>query len=215
MLNAGGPDCDLGAIAALPLAAGGGASYNVANLAGAALAAAALGIPPDTIASTFAGFGRKASDNPGRLMRFDVRGMTVLVDYAHNPDGIRGLLEVAQKLRGARGRLGMLLGHAGNRQDKDFEDVARVAAAFHPDLVVVKEEDAYLRGRAPGEVPGIIRAALLANGLPETSLPVCMTEMEAVHRALEWAQPGDVLVLPVHAPAARAATVKLLEEMRE
>jgi len=85
-----------------------------------------------------------------------------------------------------------------------------VTAEFHPELVVIKEDEAFLRGRAPGEIPRLIHAALLREGLPEASLPVRMSEMEAVHYALEWARPGDVLALPVHSPAARAAVLELL-----
>jgi hypothetical protein len=35
-----------------------------------------------------------------------------------------------------------------------------------------------------------------------------------VHAALAWAQPGDVLALPVHSAAARAAVVTLLSDSR-
>jgi UDP-N-acetylmuramyl tripeptide synthase len=133
------------------------------------------------------------------------------VDYAHNPAGLRGFLTVAGGLRRGPGRLGLLLGHAGNRKDADIEQVARVAAEFRPDLVVIKENESQLRGRAPGEIPRIIRAELLRLGLPESALPVCGSEFEAARRALEWARPGDVLALPVHSTAARAAVVELLE----
>jgi hypothetical protein len=37
-----------------------------------------------------------------------------------------------------------------------------------------------------------------------------MSELEAVQAALGWAQPGDVLALPVHSSAARSAVVELL-----
>ena len=63
------------------------------------------------------------------MMRFEYNGAQVLIDYAHNPDGLRGLLSVATQLRG-RGRLGLLLGHAGNRKDADIAELARVAAQF-------------------------------------------------------------------------------------
>src|ERR1700676_4899308 len=111
----------------MPLASGGIAGYNVPNMAGAALAAAALGIAPATIAAVLARFGSTVTDNPGRLMRFAVRGVEVLVDYAHNPDGLRGFLTVADHLRGGPGRLGLLLGHAGNCKDADIEELAQVA----------------------------------------------------------------------------------------
>jgi cyanophycin synthetase len=201
---------DLGPVAAMPIAVEGSATYNVANLAAAALAAAAIGVPPGTVRSVFADFGGDAADNAGRLMRFEVGGVTVLVDYAHNPEGIRGLLSVAQHLRRGVGRLGMQLGHAGNRQDSDLENVARAVAAFKPDLVVVAEHEAHLRGREPGEVPRIIRAELLRQGLAAASIPVCTSEIEAVRHALDWARPGDVLALPVHSASARAETLAML-----
>jgi cyanophycin synthetase len=210
-LSHGGAEHDLGLISAMPLSMGGIAAYNVANLAGAALAAAALGITPTTITSVFARFGSRLNDNPGRMMRFEARGVKVLIDYAHNPDGLRGFLTVAAHLRGATGRLGLLLGHAGNRQDADIEELARVAAEFQPDLVVVKEDEAHLRGRAPGEIPRIIRAELRRLGFPDAALPVGNSEVEAARYALDWARPGDVLAFPLHSSSARQTVVSLLE----
>jgi cyanophycin synthetase len=205
-----GTDHVLGPIAAMPLTVEGSASYNMANLAGAALAAVALGIPAAPITAVFGRFGAAPADNLGRLMRFEVNGVRVLVDYAHNPAGLRGLLNVAEHLRAGSGRLGMLLGHAGNRQDTEIEQVARVAAEFHPALIVIKENEGHLRGREAGEIPRLIRAELLRAGLAEGALPVCMSELEAARCALEWARPGDVLAMPVHSPAARAQVLQML-----
>ena len=211
-LHHGGAGHDLGSIAAMPLSMNGVATYNIANLAGAALAAAALGIPPTTIARVLAQFGASLKDNPGRMMRFDVGGVTVLVDYAHNPDGLRGFLTVAQHLRGGKGRLGLLLGHAGNRKDSDIEELARVAAEFRPDLVIVKETETFLRGRPPGEIPRIIQAELRRRGIPDAALPPARnSEVEAAKAALAWARAGDVLALPVHSTAARATVVAMLQ----
>jgi len=210
LLHHAGRDADLGAVADLPLTVGGSATYNTANLAGAALAGAGLGIPAAVMARVFGRFGVKFTDNLGRMMRFERDGVRILVDYAHNPDGMRGLLTVAQHLRTGGGRLGTLLGQAGNRRDSEVEALARVVAQFRPDLIVVKEDEAHLRGRDPGEVPRLIHAALRRAGLPESALPMRKSELEAVHCALEWARPGDVLALPVHSAAARAAVLELL-----
>ena len=193
----------------MPLSAGGLARYNVANLAAAALAAAGLGVAPATIAATFASFGRHRDDNPGRLMRFERAGVRVLLDYAHNPAGLRGVLDLARSLQGT-GRLALLLGHAGNREDADLERIAEVVAGYRPDLVVVKEIDGYLRGRAEGEVAHILRAALLRHGLPDSSLPLRLREVEAARHALDWARAGDVVVLLVHSLGARAQVLDLL-----
>jgi UDP-N-acetylmuramyl tripeptide synthase len=180
-------------------------------MAGAALAAAALGIAPATIFGVLSRFGSSLQDNPGRMMRFEVGGVKVLIDYAHNPDGLRGFLKVADHLREGTGRLGLLLGHAGNRKDADIEELAQAAAEFHPDLVVVKENEAQLRGRAPGEIPRILRSELKRLGFPDSALQVGHSEVEAARYALAWARPGDVLALPLHSLSARAAVVAMLE----
>jgi cyanophycin synthetase len=77
---------------------------------------------------------------------------------------------------------------------------------------VVKEDETYLRGREPGEIPRLLRASLLAHGMPEAAIAMCDSELDAVRHALDWARPGDVLALPVHSSAARAATLDLLRE---
>ena len=212
VLAHGGVEHDLGAVAHMPLTVGGRAGYNVANLAAAALAAIGLGVRPATVAGVFSHFGEHVADNPGRLMRFARNGVQVLVDYAHNPEGLAGLLEVAGSLRGDGGRLGLVLGHAGNRSDRDIERLAETAAQFAPARVVIKELEGYLRGREPGEVPRILRAALLRAGLPGEALTVQPNELDAVRCALDWGRPGDVLALPVHGLATRAAVLELLRD---
>jgi len=213
LLSREGQRHDLGEVAAMPLTVSGSATYNVSNLAGAALAAAALGVAPQAIAGVFSRFGAGPDDNLGRMMRYEFGGIGALVDYAHNPDGLRGVLRVAQHLRGASaGRIALLLGHAGNREDADIEQLAAVAAEFRPDLVVVKEIEGYLRGREVGEVPRILRTTLLRHGLPESSLALRMNEVDAARCALEWARPGDVLVLLVHSLAARKAVLAMLQQ---
>jgi cyanophycin synthetase len=169
-----------------------------------------MGVAPETVARVFARFGTDPQDNPGRLMRFEIGGVQVIVDYAHNAEGLRGLLRVAEGLRGGHGRLGLILGHAGNREDADIERLAQVAAEFAPALVVLKELHGYLRGRAPGEVPRILRDALLRAGLPADLLPQQPNEVAAARLALDWARPGDVLVLPVHGLAARGEVVEMI-----
>ena len=205
---------DLGAVVSMPLTVDGVAAYNIANLAAAALGAAALGVAPATIAAVFADFGSRPEDNVGRLMRYDIGGVRMLVDYAHNPAGIRGLLGVAEHLR-RHGRIAVLLGQAGNREDADLRDLAAALAAFGPDLVVIKEELDYLRGRAPGEVPAILQAALLQAGLPESAIAFGTSDGDAARQAIAWSRPGDVLALLMHARKARTELLALFERMQQ
>jgi UDP-N-acetylmuramyl tripeptide synthase len=205
---------DLGAIEDMPLTVDGGADYNISNIAGVALAALGLGISSTAIAAVLARFGGNPADNPGRLMRYDYHGAQALIDYAHNPEGLAGLMNVAARLR-RTGRIALLLGQAGNRSNADIERLASTAASFRPDLVVIKETEAYLRGRAPGEVPAILRAALVQSGLPESALETHPSELAAVMRILEWSRTGDVLVMPVHDRGVRTEAVALISRGRK
>jgi UDP-N-acetylmuramyl tripeptide synthase len=197
----------------MPLAAGGHSHFNVANLATAALGAAGLGVPPATIASLFARFGADPADNAGRLMRYELGGINLIVDFAHNPAALAGLADFAQHLR-ASGRLALLLGQAGNREDADIDRLAAVAAAARPDYVVVKELGTYLRGRGSGEVPALLRAALDRAGVAESMIADAPDEDRAVRMALAWARSGDVLVLPLHSREGRGHALALLERLR-
>jgi UDP-N-acetylmuramyl tripeptide synthase len=208
-----GVEHDLGDVAAMPLAAGGHSHFNVANLATAALGAAGLGIAPSTIASLFARFGTDPADNAGRLMRYELGGLNLIVDFAHNPAALAGLADFAQHLR-AGGRLALLLGQAGNREDADIDRLAAVAAAARPDYIVVKELESYLRGRGSGEVPALLRAALDRAGVSGSSIANAPDEDQAVRMALAWARAGDVVVLPLHSREGRGHALALFERLR-
>ena len=213
LLSLGGVEHDLGAIDAMPLTLGGRAGYNVANAAAAALAAAAMAIPAPAIAETLARFGSGRGDNPGRLQHWRFGALDVYVDYAHNPDGLHGLLRAVDADRRA-GRLAIILGHAGNREDADLRAVAATAAGFHPDLVVLKDIGGYERGRASGDVARIMRDALHEAGLADDAIEIRLDEVEAARRPLQWARDGDLLVLPVHELDARDKVVALLDTLR-
>lgn len=211
-LHVGGATHDLGAIDAMPLALGGRAAYNVANLAGAALAATGLGIPVATIAGVLHGFGGSRDDNPGRLQRWQVGGIDVVIDYAHNPDGLRGLLQaVGADRRG--GRLAIVVGHAGNREEADLRAVAATAAAFSPELVLLKDVEGYLRGRESGEVARIMRDELLLRGVAGEAAIVSLDEVTATLQALSWAGEGDLVVLPTFDRDARERIEAMLDAM--
>ncbi len=212
LLAQGQTEHDLGDVLTMPLTLGGAAAYNIENLAAAALAAALVGWPLAVIGAVLQNFGARPQDNPGRLERWQHQGATVLLDYAHNPDGLAQLLAVARALKPRR--LALLLGQAGNRDDLAIHALARTAALARPDRVVIKELPAMLRGRAIGEVPQLLERGLLAAGLKPAQLAQQSDEETAARWLLAWAQPGDVVVLPVHTIAVREQLVALLSAAR-
>ena len=212
VLTVGGIAQDLGEVAAMPLSVGGAAHYNVANILAAALAATALGVPAATIADVLAKFGASHADNPGRLQHWSLSGIDVWLDYAHNPDGLGGLLEVTGVAR-SEGRFGLLLGQAGDRSDDDIRALATTAARYRPAHIVLKDIAAYMRGRAPGEVAAVLRGGLSDAGIDASAMEYADDEERGARALLAWGRPGDVLVLPVHGKAARAQVSTLLDRM--
>ncbi len=197
---------DLGEIDAMPLTVNGSAAYNIANISAAVLAASVLGFSPTIVARVLSTFGRTRFDNPGRLERWEIHGVQIFVDYAHNPAGLAGLLTVANRMRTPMaGRLGLLLGQAGNREDEDIEALAKTAASFTPDLILLKDIDGMLRGREAGEVPAMLRTALLAAGVKCNQIAIGESELEAAKQLVTWAKPGDAVVLPMHNVEARSS----------
>jgi cyanophycin synthetase len=208
ILTLGGEEHDLGATRDMPLSLHDSARYNIDNMAAAALTAGLLKWPLAAIRSSLQQFGARPEDNPGRLERWPYRGATVLVDYAHNPDGLAQLLQVAHALKPQR--LGLLLGQAGNRGDDAILALAGAAGAYLPDRIVIKELPQMLRGRELGQVPQLLMQGLTAAGVPAAHISHQADEETAARELLAWAQPGDVVVLPIHTTAARAAVLAAL-----
>ena len=188
---------DFGAVAEMPLTHAASAHHNIQNLVGATLLGMRLGIPAAAIRSTLAIFGSQPEDNPGRLHVVHVGGATVLVDYAHNPEGLAALCRTASRLS-ARRRI-LILGQAGNRGDDQIRALPRAALetlAF--DHVVIKELPSMLRGRVLGDVPRIFADELHMLGVAPERITFADSELAALHAALTVAEPGDLVVAPTH-----------------
>ncbi len=195
----------------IPITLGGAARYNVANVLGAVGVAAGLGLSLEVMAAALRSFQPSSEDNPGRLNMFDLGGVRVILDFAHNPHGIAAVVEMAARLPAAR-RL-ILIGQAGDRDDDSIRALARAAWAAAPDRIVIKELAKHLRGRGPGEVPALLVDEFVKLGAPRERLVVADSEMLGVREALAWARDGDLLLLPVQGD--RDATLRLLRQLEE
>ena len=192
----------------VPIAFGGAARHNIANALAAIALGGAIGLPLDAMTQGLRGFRGSPEDNPGRGNLLEIHGARVLLDYAHNPHGVAALLQLAASLPAER-RL-ILLGQAGDRDEAAIRELAQATWKLRPDRVVIKELPGMLRGRAAGEVPAILEHELLRLGASPDSLVHAADDPEAVRKALEWARPGDLLVLLVH--SRRAEVLEILRD---
>ena len=180
----------------VPMTLGGAARHNVHNALGAILVARRLGLPLEAIRKGLERFDSSADENPGRLNRFDLGGVTAIVDFAHNPHGVEALMHMAAALPAKR-RL-VLIGQAGDRDDDSIRELPRIAWQARPDRVILKELGKHLRGRPAGEIPALMADELRRLGAPEDAIGHAGSELEAIEQALRWAQPGDLLLLISH-----------------
>ncbi len=197
-------------VAEVPITVGGAARHNVYNALGVIGLAAAIGIPTPAIGRGLRNFRGTAEENPGRLNLFELGGVRVVVDFAHNPHGMDALVGLATGFP-ARRRL-LILGQAGDRDDASIREFARSAWRFRPDRIVLKEMEIYRRGRAVGEATALLADEFRRLGAAPESMVHADSELAAVHEALRWARPGDLLLLPTH--SEREEVLALLQELR-
>jgi cyanophycin synthetase len=127
--------------------------------------------------------------NPLRTNVFEVRGVTVIVDYAHNPAAYKALAEMARSL--LPGQLVGIVTAPGDRRDADLLEVGRVCAGRFDELVVYESAS---RGRAHGgAVDLILQGAEEVVGKSDT-LHRELEVGEAIRLGLSLCERGDVLV---------------------
>jgi cyanophycin synthetase len=173
----------------LALSVDGQARFMVANVLAAVAAARALGVSIATIRTALESI-EPSRDNPGRLDTYRVGEVPVVLDYAHNP---AALAAVGQFIRERWNRDGVaVLTLPGDRTNAQVEESAHaVAQAF--DRVVIYE-DLDLRGREPGEMAGLIAAAL-AEARPGIYCEPAASMAQALSRGLALAAHSDPVLI--------------------
>jgi cyanophycin synthetase len=179
------------AVDEVPLSMGGAARFQLGNLLAATASAYLQGMEVERIADGLRAFVPSGRVTPGRMNVVAGRGGTVIVDYAHNPAAVRGLMDFVGRMP-ARRRIGVVT-MPGDRRDEDLRELGEIVSVL--DYVVVKEHDKYRRGRPVGDVARLIAEGLQAGGLGPDRREAVLPEPEAVARALALMQPGDVLAI--------------------
>lgn len=182
-------------IGEVPIASGGAAGFMVENSLFAAAAALAAGATMTQVREGLTSFRNTPEMNPGRLNVFERDGAKVIVDFAHNEAGLAALLDFAQSLRTESGRVIAVIGTAGDRTDASLIEIARMAT-LASDYVIAKNTTKYLRGRSPEELMGHYLSGIKSGR--DVPYEVSDNELTAVVRALELANPGDVIAVMAH-----------------
>ena len=184
----GGHESRIAHVTAVPATFAGAADHQVVNCLAAAAAGRALGRSLDEVARALGTF-EGAAHNPGRASLFSLGDGYVMVDYGHNPEAFKATGRLARRWPG---ELIGIVGVPGDREDTVIIEAAEAAVNAFPRVVL--REDGDLRGRAPGEVPEMMRRAMLAAD-PGARVEVVDDELQALKSLLPEVAAGAFVVV--------------------
>ena len=176
----------------IPATMEGRATHNVQNALFAAAICYGLGKGLEDIRHGLRTFNASFFQAPGRMNVFDEHPFRVILDYGHNPAAIEAMTKLIQQLD-PDGRRICVVTLPGDRRDEDIAEAARIVAGGFDHFICRRDDNA--RGRGDDEVPQLMRAALIANGVAEEAIEVIPSEPEAVDAALNMAEHGDLVLI--------------------
>jgi UDP-N-acetylmuramoyl-L-alanyl-D-glutamate--2,6-diaminopimelate ligase len=165
-----------------------GGRFNVSNSLAAVTTAIEVGIDPEVAREGLA----HVSPIPGRFEVITSPGtggpFTLIVDYAHTPDGLAELLATSAGLTGDNGQVTAVFGCGGER-DADKRAEMGAVAVSGADRVIVTSDN------PRREDPMAIVTQILAGTGESTAVTVLIDRREAIRHAVSTGRAGDVIVI--------------------
>ena len=175
-------------VTTIPLTFGGRVSFMIYNVLAATLASYVYGFTIEDIRMSLETFIPSSAQTPGRMNIFDFKEYKMMIDFAHNADGFRGIQEFLSTVESPF-KIGIITG-TGDRRDDDIRDLGRISAQMFDHIII--RQDKFLRGRQAEEI-----VSLLVEGIhevdPKQSYEYIPKEVEALKHALSMAKPGTFI----------------------
>jgi cyanophycin synthetase len=176
----------------IPITRGDAIAFQVDNVLAAVGAAWAAGIAWDAIEHALTGFTSDAATVPGRFNEFRHRGGHVIADYGHNPDALLALIQAIDAM--PHRHRSIVISAAGDRRDDDIREQGQIVGDGFDTVILY--QDAAQRGRADGEVMGLLREGL-KNGRRAKDIHEIRGEFAAIDFALGRLEEGEVCLILV------------------
>lgn len=159
--------------------------FNVYNSLAAISVGLQEGIPIQVLQDALQGI----KGVPGRFEPVDEgQNFTVVVDYAHTPDGLENVLRTAKRI--ARGRLISVFGCGGDRDTGKRAVMGRISGELSDYTVLTSDNP---RTEDPERIVQMIEDGIKA--VPGASYAVVVDRYEAIRQALHYASAGDIVVI--------------------
>lgn len=174
----------------IPLTYGGKAEFMIQNVLAAVLAAHVQGIRIEDMKVALETFIPSAAQTPGRLNLFKFENFSILLDYAHNPAGMRALKKFSDNLE-ATHKVCIIAG-IGDRREEDNNMIGSIAAEMSDEIII--RQDKRLRGKTEEELIKMLDDGIkMAN--PKIKTTIIPSEKEAITHAVNNAKKGSLIIL--------------------
>jgi cyanophycin synthetase len=174
----------------IPLTYGGKALFMIQNILPAIIAANVQGISIEDTKAALETFIPSASSTPGRLNLFKFKNFDILLDYAHNPAGMRALQKFTNNLE-ATVKVGIIAG-IGDRREEDNNEMGSIAAEMFDEIII--RQDKNLRGKSETDLINMLDAGIKKQD-PNKKTTIIPSEKDAITHAVAHAEKGSLIVL--------------------
>ena len=173
----------------IPLTYGGRAEFMIQNVLAATLACFVYGVSLEDLRVGLTTFNAGTAQTPGRLNFIEVGDVTVLMDYAHNPAGLRGLTSFVTKMPYKYRTI--LLNVAGDRRDDDIREFGKIAGDAFDRIVIRKGH--YLRGRTEQSIYTLLQEGI-AQSENTPQVIIIADRRDAMRHAIKHGRKGELVV---------------------
>jgi len=174
----------------VPLTYGGRASFMIQNVLPAVLTAYIQKFTIDEMKVALETFIPSPAQTPGRLNLFQFKDFQVLLDYAHNPSGMRALQKFIENID-ASIKVGIIAG-VGDRREEDTNEIGSIAADMFDEIII--RQDKNLRGRTECELINMLDAGIKMRD-PNKKITIIPNEKEAATFAIKNAKKDSLIVI--------------------
>ncbi|WP_158730455.1 MULTISPECIES: cyanophycin synthetase [unclassified Flavobacterium] len=172
----------------VPLTLGGKAKFMIANVLAATLASYLWGFKTGDISQSLKTFIPSAAQTPGRMNIFEFKKFKVLIDFAHNACGYKGVADYLESVTASK-KIGIIAG-VGDRRDEDIRECAYLAACMFDHIIIRQEK--FLRGRTEEEIINLILEGIKTSG-KDVTYEIIPKETEAIKHAINCAEEGSFI----------------------
>ncbi len=194
----------------IPLTFDGKAKFMIQNVLPAIIACNIKNISIEDMKAGLETFLPSSSQTPGRLNLFKFEKFQILLDYAHNPSGMRALQKFTDEIDAVH-KLGIVAG-IGDRRVEDNNEMGSIAAEMFDEIII--RQDKHLRGKSEEELIKMLKDGIASKN-KDIKTTVIPSEKEAIYHAMRNVPDGALIVLCSDVVSEALELVENLKEQEQ